>query len=170
MKRAVSILLVVMVLFYFKIDTVSSNSNGQSMANDKSNPKMRTFLQNKLWRDKAINMMEQNHGSRIHWRVLDDHEFDKEIRAKLLEEAREAAEAKNRKELIAELADLYEVIDSLASVNNISRDDIIDAQTKKREERGGFAGRRFVETADHPEGGFGEKYCLADPQKYPEII
>lgn len=130
---------------------------------------MRTFKQNKLWRDKLIDMMEQNHGSRIHWRHLDNAEFNEQIRIKLLEEAQEVVEAKDRKSLIGELADLYEVIDSLAHVNQISKDEIMSAQVAKREERGGFAGRRFVETAERQAGSFGEQYCLADPNKYPEI-
>lgn len=130
---------------------------------------MRKFKQNKLWRDKAVDMMEQNHGSKIDWRHLDDAEFDEQIRIKLLEEAHEAATAKDRKELVGELADLYEVIDTIAQLHNITKEEIITMQTKKREERGGFTGRRFVDVAHHPEGGFGEKYCLADPKKYPEI-
>lgn len=131
---------------------------------------MRVFKQNKLWRDKAVDMMEQSHGSKIHWRCLDDIEFDEQLRVKLLEEAHEAAAAKDRKELVGELADIYEVIDFLAQINKISHDEIRAVQTKKREERGGFSGRRFVDVAEHPVGSFGEKYCLADPEKYPEII
>jgi predicted house-cleaning noncanonical NTP pyrophosphatase (MazG superfamily) len=67
---------------------------------------MRTFLQKKLWRDKAIDMMEQNHGSKIHWRQLNDQEFNQQIRIKLLEEAEEVVAAQSRNELINELADL----------------------------------------------------------------
>ena len=130
---------------------------------------MRKFKQNKLWRDNAVEMMEQNHGSKIHWRQLNDTEFDEQIRIKLLEEAHEVATAKDRKELIGELADLYEVIDSIAGLHTISKEEIIDTQTKKRQERGGFSGRKFVDIAEHPAGSFGEKYCLADPEKYPEI-
>ena len=131
---------------------------------------MRKFKQNKLWRDKAIDLMEQNYGSRVHWRRLGDKEFDQQIRVKLLEEAREVAATKDCNELINELADLYEVIDSLIAVYHISKDEILLAQTKKREERGGFSGRRFVAMAEHPVNSFGEKYCLADPEKYPEVI
>jgi predicted house-cleaning noncanonical NTP pyrophosphatase (MazG superfamily) len=131
---------------------------------------MRIFKQNKLWRDKTVDMMEQNHGSKIHWRYLNDIEFDRQLRIKLLEEAHEGAAARDRSELIGELADIYEVIDSFAKINQISHDEILAAQNKKREERGGFAGRRFVDTAEHPIGSFGDRYCLADPKKYPEII
>ena len=131
---------------------------------------MRTFLQKKLWRDNAVDMMEQNHGSKIQWRQLNDQEFNQQIRIKLLEEAEEVAAAQSRNELINELADLYEVIDSLITLHAINTEEIITEQMRKRDERGGFAKRRFVETAQHPIGSFGEKYCLADPEKYPEII
>ncbi len=131
---------------------------------------MRKFLQNKLWRTKAVDMMEQNHGSRIHWRYLDDQEFNEQIRIKLLEEVQEVIAAESRKNLIDELADLHEVVNSLAKVNHITKEEITVAQDRKREERGGFEGRRFVETAEHSINSFGEQYCLADPKKYPEII
>jgi len=131
---------------------------------------MRTFLQKKLWRDNAIDIMEKNHGSKINWRTLNDQEFNQQIRIKLLEEAEEVAMAQSRNELITELADLYEVIDSLLAVNNISMKEVTLKQTQKQNERGGFTGRKFVETAQHPIGSFGEKYCLADPKKYPEIV
>lgn len=131
---------------------------------------MRMFKQNKLWRDKLIEMMEHNYGSRIAWLRLDDAAFDQEIRIKLKEEADEVVAAKDRNALIGELADVYEVIDALTALHNISKEEIIAAQTKKRDERGGFMGRKFVTVAEHPVGSFGEKYCLADPEKYPEII
>ena len=130
---------------------------------------MRKFKQNKLWRDNAVDMMEQNHGSKIHWKRLNDAEFDEQIRIKLLEEAQEAATTKNRTELVNELADLYEVIDSITNLHEISKEEIVTVQTKKRQERGGFSERKFVDVAEHPIGSFGEKYCLADPKKYPEI-
>jgi predicted house-cleaning noncanonical NTP pyrophosphatase (MazG superfamily) len=131
---------------------------------------MRTFLQKKLWRDNAIDMMEQNHGSKITWRTLNDAEFNQQIRIKLLEETKEVIATQSRSELIAELADLYEVIDSLIAVNNIPKEEIIIEQEKKRNARGGFAERKFVEIAQHSTGSFGEAYCLANPEKYPEII
>jgi len=132
--------------------------------------KMRKFLQNKLWRDKANVMMEQNHGSIIHWRRLDDSEFNEQLRLKLLEEADEVRLAKSKEDLIGELADVFEVLDSLCKLNQISKNDVIAAQAAKVEKRGGFDERKYVTIAEHPENSFGEKYCLADPIKYPEII
>lgn len=130
---------------------------------------MRTFLQKKLWRDKIITILEEQHGSKINWRYLDDLEFDQEIRIKLREESEEVIAAKSRNELIEEIADLYEVIDTLSELHQISEEEIIAMQNQKKEERGDFKKRTFVETAEHPIGSFGEKYCLANPIKYPEV-
>lgn len=131
---------------------------------------MRTFLQNKLWRDKMIDLVEQKHGSKVNWRTLDDQEFNQQIRIKLLEETEEVITASSRDKLIEELADLYEVIDALMNANSITQKEISTEQTRKRNERGGFMGRKFVETAQHHSGSNPEQYCLADPKKYPEIL
>lgn len=76
----------------------------------------------------------------------------------------------SKDELIAELADVFEVIDSLCKLNKISKEEIVAIQKAKSEKRGGFEGRKYVTVAEHPEGSFGEKYCLAAPLKYPEIL
>lgn len=131
--------------------------------------KMHTFLQNKLWRDKAVDLTEAM-GSKVYWQRLDDSEYDKQLRLKLLEEAEEVAAAKTHAELISECADVLDVINALCLANNIPLDDVRAAQHKKHQERGGFDGRRFVTKAAHPEGSYSEQYCLADPKKYPEII
>lgn len=130
---------------------------------------MRKFLQNKLWRDKSIDILEKEHGSVIHWYKLDDKGFDEQLRLKLLEEANEVKASKSKGELILELADVFEVIDSLCKINNISKEEIFLGQKSKFEKRGGFNGRKYVTIAEHFEGSFGEKYCLSDPEKYPEV-
>ena len=130
---------------------------------------MRIFLQNKLWRDKGVDLMEYNHGSKINWYRLSDQEFDKEIRLKLVEEMQEVVVAKDRKELIGEMADLYEVLGALSALHTITQEEVFAEKVRKYNDRGGFEGRRFVTTAEHPVGSFGEKYCLAAPDKYPEV-
>jgi predicted house-cleaning noncanonical NTP pyrophosphatase (MazG superfamily) len=133
------------------------------------NSPMRVFKQNKLWRDKMIAKGESQ-GSVLHWRRLDDAEYDKQLRLKLLEEAEEVRVAKNREELIAELGDIYEVVDSLCALHNLNKAEIIEIQEKKRAERGGFTDRKFVDKVEHPEGSFLANYCLAESEKHPEII
>lgn len=133
------------------------------------NMKYRTFTQNKLWRDKVVDLMEDM-GSKIHWKKLEDAEFTLELKVKFMEEAHEVCEAQTRKELVEECADIIEVIMALGQVHGFTLSDILDAQKEKKEKRGGFSGRRFVTVAQHQTDSFGEKYCLADPQKYPEIV
>lgn len=130
---------------------------------------MRKFSQQKMWRDKAVSMLEAR-GSRMQWRALNDAEYDKQLRLKLREETDEVSGARSKQELIEELADVFEVIDTFCLLHNVTRDEIISVQNKKRAERGGFALRMFVEYAEHPVGSFGETYCLASPEKYPEIL
>jgi len=131
--------------------------------------KFRKFKQNKLWRDKIVDLMEHN-GSKVHWKRLNDDEFSAQLKIKFIEEAEEVYNANTRKALIEELGDILEVISSLCDAHKFTLQDIIDVQQRKHEERGGFNGRKFVTIAEHTIGSYGEKYCLADPKKYPEII
>lgn len=131
--------------------------------------KMRIFIQNKLWRDKSVELTEAQ-GSKVYWQRLDDLEYDKQLRLKLLEEAQEVSRAKTDNELISECADVLEVIHALCIIHNIDMDQIIAVQHKKRQEKGGFDERKFVIKAAHPKGSYGEQYCLADPEKYLEAI
>ena len=131
--------------------------------------KLRKFKQDKLWRDKVIDRLEQA-GSKVHWARLDDEQFAEQIKIKLLEEAEEVCHAKTKESVLEELADILEVVTSFCDLHEVTLQDIIDIQKKKHQERGGFQGRKFVTVAEHPSGSFGEKYCLNDPEKYPEII
>ena len=129
---------------------------------------MKKFKQNKLWRDQAVEKMEKL-GSKIHWRRLSDSEYDTELRKKLIEEAQEVVESDSVEKLKEEMADVLEVIDCLRSLHNISEEELSTEKASKKEERGGFYQRKFVSFAEHPIGSFGESYCLADPEKYPEV-
>jgi predicted house-cleaning noncanonical NTP pyrophosphatase (MazG superfamily) len=130
--------------------------------------KFRKFQQNKLWRDKLVERMEQM-GSKIHWTRLDDAAFSEELKIKFMEEAQEVYAAQTKEALLEELADVLEVISSFGDVHDFTLQDIIAIQEKKRLDRGGFKERKFVTIAEHQADSFGEKYCLADPTKYPEI-
>lgn len=132
-------------------------------------PKTRLFRSNKLWRDKTPARIAPE-GAKVYSRKLDDAEFNLQLRNKLLEEAEEVHTAQTRQELISEIADVFEVIDTLAQLHGITKDEIYAFQAQKREERGGFEGRLFVEKSEHPVGSRGERYCLANPKKYPEIL
>ena len=130
--------------------------------------KFRTFKQEKLWRDKRVELIQQM-GSKILWTHLDDAAFTEELKKKLLEETHEACNAKTKETLIEEFADIVEVIETWCNLHHFTLTDVMNAKHKKLQEHGGFQGRKFVTTAEHPEGSYAESYCLADPEKYPEI-
>ena len=94
---------------------------------------MRKFKQEKLWRDRMPQLCEAK-GSVIHLKPLNDQEFDRELRVKLLEEAEEVKNAHMPRDLVEELADLYEVIDTLIAHHGLTKDRIIAFQNQKRSE------------------------------------
>lgn len=130
---------------------------------------MHKFLQNKLWRDKAPDLMRAT-GSIIHVMQLDDVEYNQQLKNKLKEEVDEVCAAQEQKNLIEELADVFEVIDALCVLHQISVDEIRTCQEKKRDARGGFYKRAFVTIAEHKADSYGENYCRAQPDKYPEVL
>ncbi|MCC3438974.1 MAG: nucleotide pyrophosphohydrolase [Oscillatoriales cyanobacterium] len=91
----------------------------------------------KLVRDRIPDIIRES-GNECETAVLSDEEYRQALRQKLIEEAAEAAAA-DKDNLVAELADLYEVIDALMLSYGISGDRILNAQAKRRENRGGFA-------------------------------
>lgn len=130
--------------------------------------KFKTFKQNKLVRDKIVEAMQER-GSKMYWLTLSDLDFIKQLKIKLLEEAHEVAHANNQAEVIEEMADLVEVLQTLMVACNVKPEELETIQKKKREEKGGFEKRIFVTFAEHPKDSPQERYCLADPEKYPIV-
>jgi len=91
----------------------------------------------KLVRDRIPEIIRKS-GNECEFVILSEAEYRQALLQKLIEEAGEAASA-DEEDLVAELADLYEVIDALMASSGISGDRILEAQVKRREERGGFA-------------------------------
>jgi predicted house-cleaning noncanonical NTP pyrophosphatase (MazG superfamily) len=80
-------------------------------------------------------------------RVLDQAGYQAALRAKLVEEAREA-QATPDGELASELADVLEVLKALAAAYEMTWEDVVSEADRKRAERGGFGGRIFLEYVD----------------------
>lgn len=129
---------------------------------------MRKFLSNRLFRSSIITKLEAA-GSELKKRVLSADDFDQELRKKLLEEAAEVAAAKTPSELLEELADVFEVVDTLCSLYNVQKDVIFAIQAEKRIKKGIFKPDTFVEIAAHPAGSAAEQYFVASG-KHPEIV
>ena len=99
---------------------------------------------NKLVRDKIKEKIENN-GEIAVTRVLDDNEYKIELLKKLKEECNEVIESKTKEEVMEELADVYEVLKSICVLEGKTIDDVIKLADKKREKRGSFEKRIFLE-------------------------
>lgn len=99
---------------------------------------------NKLVRDKIPEIIKNNNETPI-TRILSDEEYKVELEKKLLEEYQEviASSGKNRLE---ELADMLEVMIALASLDDATLEDVIELADKKRNKRGGFKEKIFLES------------------------
>ncbi len=101
-------------------------------------------IYNKLVRDKIPEIIE-NDGETPVVRVLNDNEYKKELEKKLKEEYEEVLLAKEKKERLEELADMLEVIRTLALLEDEDIQSVINIMDKKREKRGGFTKKLFLE-------------------------
>lgn len=111
---------------------------------------MKKFYHRKLIRDKIPEIIEADNG-KYELRVMEEDEFRKELKKKLIEEVKEVIEAE-KSELGKELADVLELIKSIAESENISFELIEEKQKQRREERGGFKKKLFLIWSDKPAG------------------
>lgn len=98
----------------------------------------------KLVRDKIPEKIKSNNETPV-TRILNDLEYKEELEKKLYEEYLEVltSTGENR---IEELADMLEVMVSLAKLENKSLDDIIKVAKEKNEKRGSFEDKIYLET------------------------
>lgn len=101
---------------------------------------------NKLVRDKIVDIINNNGRDEVAiYRILSDDELEKELLKKLDEEFLELKDAVlsgDNNSIIEECADLIEVI---RAINNDDLGSVIDRLEEKREKRGGFSKKLFLE-------------------------
>ncbi len=102
------------------------------------------IVYNKLIRDKIVDIIEKD-GKKAIVSTLNDEQYKIELLKKLLEEANEVANSSNSNEMLEELADVLEVIRYLAKINGKELNDIVTIADKKKEKRGGFDDKVFLE-------------------------
>lgn len=102
-------------------------------------------IHNKLVRDRIPEIIEKD-GRQCQIQILSLAKYQIELRKKLMEEAREAAEANTRRDLIQELADLAEVMEAVMHTEQITEDELFQAKTKKAAANGKFAARIFLKS------------------------
>ena len=88
---------------------------------------------NKLVRD-AIPEIIRSKGERCEVIVMSEAEYRQALRTKLMEEAREVAEA-SEESLVTELADLQEVMQALMKQYNLSPETVHAEQARRRKQR-----------------------------------
>ncbi len=102
------------------------------------------IVYNKLIRDKIVDIIEKD-GKKAIVSTLNDEQYKIELLKKLLEEANEVANSSNSNEMLEELADVLEVIRYLAKINGKELNDIVAIADEKKEKRGGFDDKVFLE-------------------------
>lgn len=91
---------------------------------------------NKLIRDLIPEIIRQT-GREFEVQTMTQPEYHRALLDKLVEEAKEAAQA-NSNNLVEELADVYEVIDAILINLEIDKSLVLAKQEQKRQEKGGF--------------------------------
>ena len=92
---------------------------------------------NKLVRDKIPELIASK-GGKPEYEIMNDENYISKLREKLLEESNEVVTAKTKDDITEELADLLEVMQALASFNEINFADVEKTRKLKKEKRGGF--------------------------------
>ncbi|OGM08719.1 hypothetical protein A2159_02350 [Candidatus Woesebacteria bacterium RBG_13_34_9] len=108
------------------------------------------YYHNKLIRDGIPEKIKRSGGS-YQTRVLGNIEYEKELKKKLVEEAKELIKAPKEK-LINELADVLELTKSIASNYKIPFTEVEKFQEEKRRKRGGFKKKLFLIWSDQKSG------------------
>ena len=100
------------------------------------------YYHQKLIRDKIPEKIKEAEGD-YKARILGGVEFEKELKKKLVEESKELAKAP-KGELLNELADVLELVKSLASNYKIPFSKVEKFQEEKRKKRGAFKKKLFL--------------------------
>jgi len=101
----------------------------------------------KLIRDRIPEIMDEA-GVGYEVETLDADAFERALRAKLVEEAREAADADDPNELAKELADLLEVADALMAATGLDPEHVERLRQRRKVERGGFERKLWLATTE----------------------
>lgn len=129
---------------------------------------MRTFLYNKLIRDKIVDSMIAN-GESPDYHTCSDKEFVSALKAKLSEEVAELQSyMASPDDMLKELADLEELIVALVGAIGKSNVDLEAAREVKNNKAGAFSRRIWVDKATLQDDNPWIDYLVKNPDRYPE--
>ncbi|MEW1960692.1 nucleoside triphosphate pyrophosphohydrolase [Kineococcus sp. NPDC059986] len=98
----------------------------------------------KLVRDRIPDIIRAE-GREPRIRILTNDEYVAALLVKVVEEAGELRDAATTEERLAEAADVYEVLLAVAELCGASIEDVVRLADAKRQQRGGFGGRVWLE-------------------------
>lgn len=100
-------------------------------------------IYNKLVRDRIPEVIEKT-GKQFLSRILEEKEYEIELKKKLGEELKEYNEAKTNEEAVEELADILELLHAATKIHGSSFEELEKVRKTKAEKRGGFEKRIFL--------------------------
>ncbi|HRY91257.1 MAG TPA: nucleoside triphosphate pyrophosphohydrolase [Candidatus Gracilibacteria bacterium] len=106
---------------------------------------------NKLIRDRIPEVI-RSHGKLPNYRELNREDYREALKEKLLEEAIELKKAESMEDMINEISDVMEILDAVIEEFGINRDEVIIKKLSKKEERGAFTKKLFLEYVDEGAG------------------
>lgn len=130
--------------------------------------KTHKFKFGKLVRDKIPDLLQKKE-IKVNSYSLEGEWYLEALKEKLVEEAKEVLESKNKKDLCEELGDIMEVIYSLYEAIGLKYEAVDGARIKKNVSKGIFEKKIFIESVEIEEGNDHLKYYLERPEKYPEV-
>lgn len=110
---------------------------------------MKKFKFNKLVRHKIPIMMAKE-GVYINSTILNEEEYVIKLKEKLFEETKEVMAAQSKDQLKEELADVLEVIYSLADASCIPFEEVEDKRVKKLQQNGSFSREYYINYIEVP--------------------
>ena len=129
---------------------------------------MPTYALNKLVRNLAAQTMQAD-GATVVQHTLEPAAFVAALHDKLREEVAELTAAQGTASYADELADVLEIIYTLAEAHTIPLPDLEARRAAKASKRGSFGQRTFITTVACSAGNPWDAYFAAEPDRYPVV-
>lgn len=124
----------------------------------------------KLVRDKVLDDIKKHHSdAKIKYEYLKSDEYRVAILSKVVDEAKELRDSRDRAEMVLEIADVMECLEALMESEKISEQEVFDAKLAKKNRIGGLKTGLFIDWVQIGTPGKLYDYYLKDSEKYPEI-
>jgi len=128
---------------------------------------MAKFILDKLIRDKLRAEYERLNQKAV-YRTLSKSELGEALKQKLIEEAKEI-DVSDRQSIVEEVADAYQVLEDMLTVNSISFEEVQKVKLAKFEKKGGFTDATYIETLELADDDEWNDYYRKHPDLFKEI-